>query len=700
MAKQEFQKGSIIHVVGDTADTVDILLKGKVGIGIGDNITISAGNGTILDVFMSPGETYDYPYVAYDDCTIYSYDFRNESDIIKIIKINASMAPVLASANIRFAKQVLDNLALTHKKGFEVYQNIKKLYKEYEDLCDSLGEEPDQFESVDRLPEPPENDSEWIKEILDACAAKDAVLRKSFYGLDVSFCVAAIMTCGNVVRKTRKELEKADMYIELANESTADFMKAYNRVKKRTEARENGEADVVDEDISDALEDIISYSGVEGEVADRFRDSVLEFRSITDKNDTSDDMRKLRRTITKDFYTIYESAFFKAQEDSKLPLVMKMFFMYGFVDTELAGKENAEELKRLAIRWKSDPEGRILTAYEWLQRIYKLEDAPSKNEFDNDWPAYLREEKRSGNLSDSDVNSMLDDPKARAAFELNNMIQSANRMTSGTITTFVPVFHAGEVIRPLDATIVTPKKAKEQMAAVTNIDFGCFYRETVTSYPELKMNQFRYSTEVLPYLILMPNCGSRVQMWQEIEGRKRTTRGRMVMSLYYMDDIETAMIELCGQFRWEMCKTIQGVHWNDVTDPSLTAEYSDYLQFYKKNHDISPDTREKIKNQLQKARNNSRGVFVQDYLSYIRNESKGQSKLNKVAREMLFKYCTFGKDIRSSMAQNPQYQSFIERYEIKNKQELHSLALIIHKVEGMTEDIPEEILKQKDYLQL
>ena len=52
------------------------------------------------------------------------------------------------------------------------------------------------------------------------------------------------------------------------------------------------------------------------------------------------------------------------------------------------------------------------------------------------------------------------------------------------------------------------------------------------------------------------------------------------------------MIRLTGEFRWEMCKTEQGVHWNDVTDPSLTSVYFDYLQFYRKNHEISPETRE------------------------------------------------------------------------------------------------------------
>ena len=78
---------------------------------------------------------------------------------------------------------------------------------------------------------------------------------------------------------------------------------------------------------------------------------------------------------------------------------------------------------------------------------------------------------------------------------------------------------------------------------------------------------------------MMPNVGNRSVLWQEIEGKRRSTHARMLMPLFNMEELPDAVAEVCGEFRWEMCKTEQGVHWNDLSDPSLTAEYSDYLQY-------------------------------------------------------------------------------------------------------------------------
>ena len=41
------------------------------------------------------------------------------------------------------------------------------------------------------------------------------------------------------------------------------------------------------------------------------------------------------------------------------------------------------------------------------------------------------------------------------------------------------------------------------------------------------------------------------------------------------------------------------MRWNDITEPSLTSEYCDYIQFYRKNHDLSAEAKEKIKNALK-----------------------------------------------------------------------------------------------------
>ena len=59
---------------------------------------------------------------------------------------------------------------------------------------------------------------------------------------------------------------------------------------------------------------------------------------------------------------------------------------------------------------------------------------------------------------------------------------------------------------------------------------------------------------------------------------------------------------------------------------SLTSEYSDYLQFYRKNRDLSEEKKDKIKLQIQKGRNNSSEIFVIDYEAWINYESKGANK--------------------------------------------------------------------------
>ena len=62
-----------------------------------------------------------------------------------------------------------------------------------------------------------------------------------------------------------------------------------------------------------------------------------------------------------------------------------------------------------------------------------------------------------------------------------------------------------------------------------------------------------------------------------------------------------------------MCKRIQGSRWNDISDSSLTSEYFDYIQFYRKNHDLSADAKERIKNRLQKAKNSYKEMYDNDY---------------------------------------------------------------------------------------
>ena len=50
---------------------------------------------------------------------------------------------------------------------------------------------------------------------------------------------------------------------------------------------------------------------------------------------------------------------------------------------------------------------------------------------------------------------------------------------------------------------------------------------------------------------------------------------------------------MIGDFRWELCRRVQGMRWNDVTEHSLTSDYYDYVMFYSKNRDLSQEAKEK-----------------------------------------------------------------------------------------------------------
>ena len=199
-------------------------------------------------------------------------------------------------------------------------------------------------------------------------------------------------------------------------------------------------------------------------------------------------------------------------------------------------------------------------------------------------------------------------------------------------------------------------------------------------------------------MILLPNVGARAALWQEIEGKNRRTPARMVVSIFNTENTEECMIKLFAEFRWEMCKTEQGVHWNDVTDPSLTSMYCDYLQFYKKNPSLSSDMKEKLRTDLKKYNNNYKNMFIADYLAYTKFEAAGSPRLNKVAREILFTFCPFSKELREKIADNPQYTELISHYNTKIQNLAKPVSNIVAKLKKEDIPIPEAVTKQIEYL--
>ena len=181
-------------------------------------------------------------------------------------------------------------------------------------------------------------------------------------------------------------------------------------------------------------------------------------------------------------------------------------------------------------------------------------------------------------------------------------------------------------------------------------------------------------------------------MWQEVGGKNKATPGRFAFPILSNTNIDDMMVKMFGRFRWELCRCIQGMQWNDVKVKSLTSEYMDYIQFYRKNRDLSDEAREKIKLQIQKGRNNSREIFLIDYEMWIKNEANGAMKLNKVAREILATYCPFEKSLREKLGVQRPYEIAMARHGRNSQKKKQEFDLRIRAIQKETAEVPEEIM--------
>ena len=406
---------------------------------------------------------------------------------------------------------------------------------------------------------------------------------------------------------------------------------------------------------------ILEYSGLDSIKTETLQNIMLDFINLKDRLSMDDDARKIRKHLTDEHYELYKQVFLKAYNDKNVPRVIDMFLKYGYADERLLDKEQLVSLYFLEDEDVSD-NIRVYNIKEWLKLIYKGQKEPSKNEFDLDYNEMLVSLKGKGQITDKQLMEYATDMEKKLEYEILNMFRYNNRTTNGQISTFVPVLHKDIMYGQPDKVIVTPSIMEDAINKLLEIDFSIFDRETLYVNKEKKIEKEYIVERILPDIILMPTVGINGIMWQEIVGKKRNSQGRFLFPIFCDSDLFTNIVKVCGRFRWELCRTIEGTSWNDIKIKSLTSEYSDYLQFYRKNRDLSEERKDKLKLQIQKGRNNSREIFVIDYEAWVNYESRGAVKLNKPVREIMATYCPFAKKLRDKLIIQPIFEEAYIRY--------------------------------------
>lgn len=452
------------------------------------------------------------------------------------------------------------------------------------------------------------------------------------------------------------------------------------------------------EELNGSLSFILEYSELDDEKTADFNKYINDFMALKDKSSTEDDARTIRRGILKIYYDLYKAVFLKDYNSSEeTPLIIDLFLRYGFISEKLLSQDLLEELISLDEYDSGTGSCKVYDMKEWLTEIITGRKEPSKSEFDLDFEENLRDMRKTGRITEEQQKQMMNDRMAKLDYEISNMFKTNHRLLTGQVSSFVPFLYTEGCTGSLHRCILTKDRINAAVQRLLKIDFSAFYRERLFQEGEDKFQKEYIVEEVFPDIIVFPSFGSNGIMWQELSGRRRNSKGRFLLPYFIDSDIDGVMIKLFGRFRWELCRTMQGSSWNNIQIKSLTSEYSDFIQFYRKNRDLSDDKKDKLKMQIQKSRNNTREVFVIDYENWIKHEAQGGLCLSKPVRAIMATYCPFRAAVRESMAEQPLFREAMAAFirERGKKKKEYDLKFKVWEKDGVK--VPEEVIRTKEF---
>ena len=759
MAEFIVKAGEIFTEVGRSINKIWIIKTGKVRVECAGG-SYELGSGDVIGVCEVFLEVHFLTYVAMEDTVAYIYPLVSVESVDSILNSNPDIARIFIRSCIRQITKLMYSYRTEQVRCNAIYDSLKACYNIYINLANYVGIRLERNEEIENL-EAYSNHEEldfWLSgyyEGLNRIYASEnyklliaepdisvGMLRKGC--LDARKSVQLMGDRYQFVKKCLNyyflEEEGGLFYklLEVFNRFLADaniksnFLNKMNiivyeaakfpmnptnklayKIQECSEAikslrtnmvsnenlAENSTESDIREELYESLDTILDFADIAGSERRLFRININKLNSLSDKNAIDDETMALKREITAEFYQIYSEVFFKSLKKEITPAV-RMFLYFGYIDENLAGREYTKLLYKLSEELKDNvPEDTgVYTFYDWLLAIYRGDKKPCRNEFDVDFSDYVRELKNTKKITPAEADRMLEDGEAKVCYELDNIFKTANKITFGRVSTFCPVFCEENILKDLKECVVKSGSVRRKLNAVKNVDYSAFYRETLALGDGDIMSREHIHVEKLPDFILMPNAGVRGIMWQEIEGKVRTTPSRMFISILHMEDLQNTIIRMTGEFRWELCKRVQGVRWNDVTDPSLTSLYCDYVQFYRKNNLLSPEMKEKVKLSLQRCRNSFKEMFVQDYITYILYEGNGSPRLNKVARQILFEFCPPDAKGIERLSKNPTYMELIKQMQFKQEQKLQRYEGLERKLLKETGSIPLSLKNEIDFV--
>jgi hypothetical protein len=449
-----------------------------------------------------------------------------------------------------------------------------------------------------------------------------------------------------------------------------------------------------------AVDKILQWTEFPAEKVTQFKkdwDTLRKFKNPLDGSD--DDVRKLRRRVNLQYWEVFELGILKhLKKRQDLPTYMRLFFDYGFMDETQLDPEHLTTLVQ-ASYGKGDTWLPIYTVTEWLAAIYDRKVTTSVSEMGLTFFETLRQDSANRDKKwrrESDLPPEVNSPEARVKFEIKEMLQMNCRLCSGNISSHLNILTRHQITQPLERVMITKDKILDEVRKIVHTDFGAFHREVLYTNEAMNIQREFIQVQICPNIILVPSIGTVIQFWQDREGNDRMSRGRLIAPLMVTAELPMMLLRAIGTYRWEMCKTTMGPDWNNISVSSLTADYTDYVQFFYKSKELSEEIKEKLAEDMKRFRDD-RARFVNDYTVYMRFESEGSQRMNRVSRKIFTKHVPFAREIRERLLKLPSYTDVVQKSINIRRRKANELTPRYTKYERENKTLPKELLETRKF---
>lgn len=308
--------------------------------------------------------------------------------------------------------------------------------------------------------------------------------------------------------------------------------------------------------------------------------------------------------------------------------------------------------------------GPILFADQWLNRIYKGESPPSRNDLGQSYEEVLAGMKQTRFAPEES------DPKMDfVRYEIDQMMSRAARAFSAGRGEQATLRRTPEEVEALKETMLTPARVAEGLVRLLRLDFTPFVRDVRVLLEE--RSEF-LPKDILPFMVILPAAGDRAVSWQEFEGRSKDTAGRILFPLVSETEIFELVVATVAKHRWDLAKAVAGAEWMNPADGGLTGRYYDYVTFFRKNPELSDEQKQKMTDIFASVGMDA-DKFAIEYALWIKYESQGIQRLNRVARRIFAEFCPFDIETRKRLIRQPAFTEILRKdsnKRLKRKQEL------------------------------